>query len=606
MQVSIRKIDGEIVDITRHSEYGTNNAKSEVVVEYNSAVSTYSLSEQFLQFSDFLQQKKFRKCIRTLEVLGDSFEAQTMWSQLLHASLKSQDVFIAERCSAALKNSSLAKFLRNISSSQSNDRRSAHAKLCALKRDVQGAERLYLLNNAPEKAILMYEDLDMYSDAIRLRSKISDPTLCDKKYEYVQKMIERKCEGKAAEMLAMMGEEDDIKQAIMLYTNAKIPEKAAKLCFLKNVSQPREVLKDCAVQLEAEGLFQLSGELYSHLKCCPEAVNVFTKGGLHQLAREVADQSSLDRKELIRSRKTNRDHRKGQGKAVVELVVAEEKVDNSPARSDKKFASIDDITPQLYKDTVLKQNMKSMSPSRSDGFVQLKKLLCEPTDIEKNVREVIDTLQREKLVPDILCHWGFYLNLAHMSMAFHHSDIEDRVTNYPKMLESLVAIIRDAFDKERNFSDQDVDEVEGIRSVMKSVVLAIHYTRNMILCGKHGLDDLACKCAITLLRFTVIELQNGEEYNLIQQDQAFFNAGMKSKEAGFQSLAFLFLNQYIDYVEVRNSFIGFRFNSITKTSYSTFYFSCFHHRQSMKMTQAFYQTNTSKTQPYRLAQISLG
>ena len=113
------------------------------------------------------------------------------------------------------------------------------------------------------------------------------------------------------------------------------------------------------------------------------------------------------------------------------------------------------------------------------------------------------------------------------------------------MLQKLKIILKSALeDSDRGKKDEDY-------SSMRKLLMTVHYSCTMNLCVQHELHELASKCAVTLLRHSVVQLNNDKKlFNLVPPDKAFYVAGSLCRGANHERLAFVFLNRYIDYIEV--------------------------------------------------------
>ena len=73
----------------------------------------------------------------------------------------------------------------------------------------------------------------------------------------------------------------------------------------------------------------------------------------------------------------------------------------------------------------------------------------------------------------------------------------------------------------------------------ENLLMATHYTHMMNECLKFGLDELALKCSITLLRYS----------GVVPVDKAFYVVGMLAKKNKNVNLAFVMLNRFVDLIE---------------------------------------------------------
>ena len=177
--------------------------------------------------------------------------------------------------------------------------------------------------------------------------------------------------------------------------------------------------------------------------------------------------------------------------------------------------------------------------------MRLEQLLNKDGEVHRNFAEVIGLLRSGVPIPGFQSNMQLYFRIVRNLLSF--TDNSERSVDYMEMLDALIIIIRNA-------SRQDISVATDrvLDSTLDHFVKALHYTKILSFCTKFQLHNLACKCAISLLRLSVITFENGEESSaLIPPDKAFFNAGMCSKDAGFSKLAFVFFNSYIDRVEVR-------------------------------------------------------
>ena len=748
------------------------------MVESDSSALKYHLSEDFIQYGDALDAKRFGQCVNILEKLDDCAQVQAMWSQLLDASLESWDLCVAERCAAALQNSSLARFISNLGQPGASEWK-IYAKICELKGDIDGAEGIYLSHNRPKEAILMYENLEMFSDVVRIMSKAKDPDMDEKKHIYLQRLIESGQHEKTAEMRE---EEGDFTQAITLYLRGGLPERAANVCLRQNILQPRTLLNEVTSALDATGLYEISGDLYTHISCYDESIICYMKGHFFQKAVAIAiDHSAPGQLKCIYKQWAETSIHKAQYEEAVEqyiqgslynealdaaiksqlydkAVVIAQMIEDGQCSSELKELASHLISRQNYQDAEkiltktgnwleaanmyrrqerwedalrvaksiggqdaserisyeygirLGEDCKNLDPqimndclsfcvknndfenaiflakhSKSDDFVQKLVLkhaqiledeeteyleanaphdaidmhihtqswvdaervatMYKETDLEKvkvahanyalerqefsttneilddigksettksrnipqqigeeqyeytenpvqvsgdrapslidlsvwetvqensskeitnntvirlekldNVMDAISLLKRGAPVPAFQSHYEFYLKMTCKLLALSEEtkNRNERSVDYLMMLDALGEIIRDSFDQEDGTNaDNGETNVKETASMMNHLQMTIHYTQRMILCIKHHLNELACKCAITLMRYSVIFLGNGKVYTLIPADKAFYQAGILCRDEGFMSLSFIFLNHYIDHVEVR-------------------------------------------------------
>jgi intraflagellar transport protein 172 len=78
---------------------------------------------------------------------------------------------------------------------------------------------------------------------------------------------------------------------------------------------------------------------------------------------------------------------------------------------------------------------------------------------------------------------------------------------------------------------------------MEELLMATHYQHLLYHTKTLGLKDIAAKCSITLLKYP----------DVIPQDKAFYQAGITCRDQGNINLAFMLLNRYVDITEAIDS-----------------------------------------------------
>lgn len=101
-----------------------------------------------------------------------------------------------------------------------------------------------------------------------------------------------------------------------------------------------------------------------------------------------------------------------------------------------------------------------------------------------------------------------------------------------------------------NFREVLYQVTNKLRSVDKrtqtdalETLMAVHYQNLLNVARRHGLKDIAAKCAVTLLKYP----------DLVPSDKGFYQAGLLCREQGNMNLAFLLFNRYVDIAEAIDS-----------------------------------------------------
>jgi intraflagellar transport protein 172 len=255
-----------------------------VIVDEEGVQVAYALSEELICFTSALQKKELKTCVGILETMSKSSQSQTMWQELQEISLKNWNLPIAERCAAALGNISEARYLRkvlkiasksNINGGINDNDWEVRAKILQLNKEFTEAERIYLSHNRIDDAILMYENLTLFVDALRIAETTNHPDFEAKKDSYFQWLLENNQEEKAAQIKESYG--DNIR-AISIYLDAGFPGKAAHLIHDKDIVHPQHLLESVAAALIDAELLKESGKIYERMGQFQKALSYYTEG----------------------------------------------------------------------------------------------------------------------------------------------------------------------------------------------------------------------------------------------------------------------------------------------------------------------------------------
>jgi intraflagellar transport protein 172 len=86
-----------------------------------------------------------------------------------------------------------------------------------------------------------------------------------------------------------------------------------------------------------------------------------------------------------------------------------------------------------------------------------------------------------------------------------------------------------------------VSGLEGLpgHSEFEQLLFIVHFITQKIMCSNAGLSDTAAKLAISLVRYCTD----------VPADKAFHDAGQCAKDMGWNNMAFVFFNRYLDLTE---------------------------------------------------------
>lgn len=227
--------------------------------------------------------------------MGKSPEAEAMWHNLSQIALKNHNLYLAERCHAALNNIATAHFIHKtleIAKDQPDDSQ-IWARLSILNGDLNTAENIYLEQGNIEDALDMYKKLHKWDDALRLASHRNYEKLTQLKEEHMSLLMQSAQYEKVGIVLENEGK---FEQALNMYI------KSRKLGRVPNllVKNP-ELLSDQALvatvlkNLIKHEMFEAAAEIYEKLDKVDLAMECYRKGKVWNKAVELAREVSPDK-----------------------------------------------------------------------------------------------------------------------------------------------------------------------------------------------------------------------------------------------------------------------------------------------------------------------
>ena len=102
------QIKGDVDTIER------NEGKTEVLVDDGANTVSYNLDEALIEFGAALEYKGLDRAVEILEPLELTPETEANWKTVAKMALEQQNLYVAERCYAALGNISKASYLRKM------------------------------------------------------------------------------------------------------------------------------------------------------------------------------------------------------------------------------------------------------------------------------------------------------------------------------------------------------------------------------------------------------------------------------------------------------------------------------------------------------------
>ena len=107
-KVTMYQIKGDVESIQRQDK------KTEVLVDDGNNTISYNLDESLIKFGSALQYEGLDAAVDILEDLNLTPETEANWKTLAKLALEQQNLYVAERCYAALGNMAKADYLRKL------------------------------------------------------------------------------------------------------------------------------------------------------------------------------------------------------------------------------------------------------------------------------------------------------------------------------------------------------------------------------------------------------------------------------------------------------------------------------------------------------------
>ncbi|KAL7872215.1 hypothetical protein SRHO_G00071980 [Serrasalmus rhombeus] len=396
------------------------------------------------------------------------------------------------------------------------------AKSCFEQKDFQKAEAFLLRAQRPELAIKYYKDAEMWSDAMRICKEYLPNKLGLLQEEYEKeaaKKGKRGVEG-MVEQAREWEQSGEYARAVDCYLKVKDSSNAALLekCWMKAAELSikflsREKAID-VVQTVGPRLVQLrkysaAAELYLNLDLIKEAVDAFIEGEEWNKAKRVAKE--LDPRLEGYVDQCYKEHLKNQGK--VDSLVG---VD--------VMAALDMYVErgQWEKciDTASKQNFKVLHKYIALYATHL---------IKEGEAEKVLSLYAQHGAPANPQNFNIYKRLFLELMSLHDRDSAEAYRMWADLRDFLHLLCE-------NLTKSSEANSPAHEDFEQMLVISHYYATRSAAKGIDQLSALAAKLSISLLRHT----------EFIPADKAFYEAGLVAKAVGWENMAFIFLNRFLD------------------------------------------------------------
>ncbi|KAM7445695.1 hypothetical protein ABFA07_005947 [Porites harrisoni] len=400
------------------------------------------------------------------------------------------------------------------------------ARVAFDKKEFQKAETFLLRAQRPELSARYYKEAGMWTDALRVVKEYLPHKLEQWQDEYDREVMSKGNRG--AESLLNQGIEWEKKgeynRAIEMYmkitpsmtTDHELVEdamvKAVELAMKFVSDRAYDVARIACPRLAEIKCYEQAGELYLGVEMVKEAIDVYIQGELWPKAKRCAAEMAPKYEQYVEDAYVAFLKQKGQAEQLVDVDV---------------IAGLDMMVQRGQWD-------KAIETAEQQGYEVLSKYVAL---YAANLIKENNTLK----ALDLFCRYGAPANPQNFNI---YKRIITDVISMPGLwsadsyrtwadLRDVLFEIVDGLSKGSAASSPQAKEFE----VMLEVV---HYYSTRCACMQHkSLDTLAAKLSISLLRHS----------DIVPCDKAFYEAGVAAKGVGWENMAFVFLNRYLDLSE---------------------------------------------------------
>eukprot|EP00618_Florenciella_parvula_P017071 CAMPEP_0119543784 /NCGR_PEP_ID=MMETSP1344-20130328/54343_1 /TAXON_ID=236787 /ORGANISM="Florenciella parvula, Strain CCMP2471" /LENGTH=1740 /DNA_ID=CAMNT_0007588171 /DNA_START=113 /DNA_END=5335 /DNA_ORIENTATION=- len=408
----------------------------------------------------------------------------------------------------------------------------AEARAAADRNEYPRAEELFLMASKPELALAMYQDAQMWHEALALTQTHLPHKLAEVNMAYQSAQASRGTGGSKTDFLATGRMWENSKQwsnAVDAYLNARkdalpadeleeIWECAVRIARTELRSRYPEVVMEVTRRLREVRRHEAAAEILREAQQLESAVECAMQGECWEKARELAQgQRALeDRVE----------------KAYQSFLVNAENTDGL-LELGHTDAALDVLAKGKEWDRLWEMTTKNRCAApvlAKYAAVRMQQLLDEGGG--RRLDEGVRTLFK----------YGAPASLQYMDM---YRDVTKGVLGRNRVQEEeaeqarTVECLRDVLYK---VSTALKGSSGGVDPELEQLLMATHYANLFNKCQTEGgrdMAELATKISITLLRYNTV----------IPSDKVFYQAGMICKEQNQTNLAFVLLNRYVDLTE---------------------------------------------------------
>uniref|UniRef100_A0A3P8SZX4 Intraflagellar transport protein 172 homolog n=1 Tax=Amphiprion percula TaxID=161767 RepID=A0A3P8SZX4_AMPPE len=396
------------------------------------------------------------------------------------------------------------------------------AKFCFEQKDFQKSEAFLLRAQRPELAIKYYKDADMWSDAMRICKEYLPNKLSMLQEEYERETSKKGIRGVEGilEQAREWEQSGEHSRAVECYLKVKDDSNTALMekCWMKAAElsikflsgdRAVEVVQVVGPRLTQLRKFNAAAELYLNMDLIKEAIDVFIEGEEWNKAKRVAKELEPRYEDYVDQK--YKEHLKNQGK--VESLVG---VDVMAALD--LYAERGQWEKCL--DTASKQNFKILHK-----YVALYAThLIKEEDAVKALQLYI-----QHGAPPNPQNFNIYKRLFLDMINLPDTDGPESYRMWADLRNFLLQLCE-------NMSKSAEANSPAHEDFEQMLLIAHYYATRSAAKGVEQLISVAAKLSVSVLRHT----------ELIPADKAFYEAGLSCRAVGWENMAFIFLNHFLD------------------------------------------------------------
>ncbi|CAL1585627.1 unnamed protein product [Knipowitschia caucasica] len=396
----------------------------------------------------------------------------------------------------------------------------SEATECFAQRDFSRAETLLLRAQRPELTVQLYKNAHMWSDALRICKEFLPNHLSKLQEEFEQDASKKGNNG--AEVLLEQAREWEAAgehlRAVDCYLKVNDESKLQEKCWMKaaelsikflSPEKAVEVVKLVGPRLARLRQFKAAAELYMNVDLIREAVDVFIYGEEWNKAKRVAKEMDPRLEDYVDQK--YKEHLKNQGQV-------------------ESLAGID-VMAALDMYAERGQWEKCLETASKQNFKILHKYIAlYATQLIKE-EEPVKALQLYVThgAPPNSQNFNIYRRLFVDVVNLPHTDSVEGYRVWADLRDVLLQLCD-------NISKSGEADSAAHHDFEQMLLIAHYYATRSAAKGVSQLSPLACMLSVSLLRHT----------EMVPADKAFFEAGSDCRTEGWNNMAFVFLNHFLD------------------------------------------------------------